>query len=154
LVAAETYGSLGQALAAKSDTPPSIPRTFDTVALSIGAQQGTFQSLEAIRRSNGRAVTVGNEDMLRWQRMLAAQEGLYGEPAAVAPLVALEMLRRDGVVQSHESAAILFTAAGLKDPAATERSLGECPVVSAEFSSALRALEEHYRFDATKGTTP
>ena len=153
MVAAETYGSLGRAIAANIDTPPSIPRTFDTVAVSIGAQQGTFQSLDAIRRSNGRAVSVGNEDMLRWQRSLAAHDGLYGEPAAVAPLVALEMLKHEGIVKGEDRAAILFTASGLKDPATTERSLGECPVVSAEFSSALRALEEHYRFDTTKWTS-
>lgn len=151
MVAAETYGSLGKALDSGADSPPSVPRSFDTVALSIGAQQGTFQSLEAIRRSNGRAVTVGNDDMLRWQLALAAHDGLYGEPAAVAPLAALEMLKRDGVVGKDDTAAILFTASGLKDPGATERSLGACPVVGAEFSSALQALKEHYRFDSAKG---
>lgn len=151
MVAAETYGSLGAAMASGSDSPPSIPRSFDTVAVSIGAQQGTFQSLDAIRRSNGRALTVGNDDMLRWQRMLAAQDGMYGEPAAVAPLAALEMLKREGAAKAGESAVILFTASGLKDPAATERSLGECPVVTGEFASALGALNDHYRFDAVNG---
>jgi threonine synthase len=151
MVAAETYGSLCQALAQGVDQPASMARSFDTVAVSIGAQQGTFQSLEAIRRSGGRAVVAGNEDMLRWQRTLAAQEGLYGEPAAVAPLVALETLRREGVVKPHDTAAILFTASGLKDPAATEKTLGPAPLVENDFRSALAALNEHYRFDAAKG---
>lgn len=147
MVAAEVHGSLGRALAAGVDTPPFMPRTVDTVAVSIGAQQGTYQSLEAIRGSNGHAVTVRNADMLRWQRTLAEREGLFGEPAAVAPIAALETLRRDGVVHAKERAAILFTASGLKDPAVTERSLGEYPVVSGDFSSALDALESHYGFD-------
>ena len=151
MVAAETYGSLGKAMDSGADSPPSIPRTFDTVAVSIGAQQGTFQSLDAIRRSHGRAITVGNDDMLRWQRTLASQDGLYGEPAAVAPLVALEMLKREGAIKAQDTAAILFTASGLKDPGATERTLGDCPVVSAEFPSALAALQDHYRFDPFKG---
>ncbi|MGE0874293.1 MAG: pyridoxal-phosphate dependent enzyme [Burkholderiales bacterium] len=151
MVAAEVYGSLGSALAAGTDAPPAMPRSFDTVAVSIGAQQGTFQSLDAIRRSDGRAVTVGNEDMLRWQRALAAGDGLYGEPSAVAPLAALEALRRDGEVAPQDRAVILFTASGLKDPASTERSLPACPVVDAEFSSALRALEDHYSFDPRGG---
>ena len=154
MVAAEVYGSLGAAIASGSDAPPSMPRRHDTVAVSIGAQQGTFQSLEVIRRSGGRAVSCGNDDLMRWQRALAAQDGLYGEPSAVAPLVALEQLRREGVVRADDRAAILFTAAGLKDPAATERVLGECPRVGAAFGSALDVLRTHYGFDAEKGRSP
>ncbi len=151
MVAAEIYGSLGKAFDDGIDAPPSMPRAFDTVAVSIGAQQGTFQSLDVIRRSGGRAVSCGNDDLMRWQRTLAAQDGLYGEPSAVAPLAALEHLRRDGVVGAGETAAILFTASGLKDPAATERTLGDCPRVGSAFGSALDALRTHYGFDAKKG---
>jgi len=150
MVAAEIYGSLGQAMDSGVDGPPSMPRAFDTVAVSIGAQQGTFQSLDVLRKSGGRAVSCVNQDLMRWQRTLAAQDGLYGEPSAVAPLAALETMRRDGVIGAHESAVILFTAAGLKDPAATERTLGEFPLVGADFSSALAALRDHYRFDSEK----
>jgi threonine synthase len=148
MVAAEIYGSLSRAIADKVDAPPAMPRSHDTIAVSIGAQQGTFQSLDVIRRSGGRAVAVTNEEMLRWQRELASHDGLYGEPSAVAPLAALATLKRDGVLRAGDRAAILFTAAGLKDPAVTERNLGEYPIVSPEFASALRTLEEHYRFDA------
>jgi threonine synthase len=151
MVAAEIYGSLGSALAAGADAPPAMPRSHDTIAVSIGAQQGTFQSLDAIRRSNGRAVAVGNEDMLRWQRSLAAGEGLYGEASAVAPLVALEKLKHEGAIAPGDRAVVLFTAAGLKDPGVTEHALGECPVVGADFSSALRALEQHYQFNPAGG---
>jgi len=151
MVAAEIYGSLGRALADGSQAPPAMPRTHDTVAVSIGAQQGTFQSLDVIRRSGGCAVSVGNEDMMRWQATLASTEGMYGEPSAVAPLVALEKLRADGTVKPGETAVVLFTAAGLKDPGSTAHMQGECPLVDGSFPSALKLLEEHYRFD-TRGT--
>jgi threonine synthase len=146
MVAAEVYGSLGRALAAGLEAPPAMPRSHDTIAISIGAQQATVQSLTAVRASNGRAVTVGNDEMLRWQRLLASREGLYGEPAAVAPFAALEGLQRDGMLKAGDRAVVLFTASGLKDPGVTERALSDCPLVSGDFASALRALDEEYGF--------
>ena len=53
LVAAEIYGSLSQAEREGRDDPPSIPREYDTVAVSIGAAQSTFQALKALRDTLG-----------------------------------------------------------------------------------------------------
>ncbi len=146
MVAAEVYGSLGRALADDLPAPPMMPRSHDTAATSIGAQQGTVQSLLVLRRSGGTAVSVDNSAMSKWQRQLASTEGLYGEPAAVAPFCALEALKRDGVLKPEDRVAVLFTASGLKDPAATDRLLGECPVVAGDFPSVLQVLETHYAF--------
>jgi threonine synthase len=148
MVAAEVYGSLGAALRQDEQAPPAMPRSYDTVAVSIGAQQGTVQSLEVLRRSGGTAVSVGNDALLEWQKVLAATEGFYAEPSAVAPLAALEIMKRGALLRPDERVVVLLTASGLKDPAATDRTLGECPVVGADFGEALGALRDHYGFSA------
>jgi len=149
MVAAEVYGSFGKALTENLEAPPAMPKTHDTVAVSIGATQGTFQALDVLRRSNGCAVSVGNADLLRWQSTIASREGLYGEPSAVAPFAAVEHLRSTGVMSAGDRVVTLFTAAGLKDPDATARTLEELPLVDGEFAATLRVLTERYGFDAT-----
>lgn len=148
MVAAEIYGSFGKAIDENLEGPPPMPKSHDTVALSIGATQGTFQALDVLRRSGGCAVSVANADMMRWQAVLAAKEGLYGEPSAVAPLVAVEQLRKKGVIATGDCVVTLFTAAGLKDPEVTARSLPELALVDGEFSTTLDVLARRFGFDA------
>ena len=118
-----------------------MPKTFDTVAVSIGATQGTYQALDIVRRSQGVAITVGNDDMMRWQQILAAREGLYVEPSSAAGLVAVEQLARTGRLGKDETVVSLLTASGLKDPAATARTQGELISVPSDFAKAAAILK-------------
>jgi hypothetical protein len=52
--------------------PPESPRNTPSIATSIGALQGTVQGLDVLRKSNGAAVTVGDDDLRRWVRQLDA----------------------------------------------------------------------------------
>ena len=101
-----------------------------------------------LRRSGGCAVSIANADMMRWQAALASQDGLYGEPSAVAPLAAVEQLRGKGIISAGDCVVTLFTAAGLKDPEVTARSLPDLPLVDGEFSSTLDVLAKRFGFDA------
>ncbi|MGH8745114.1 MAG: pyridoxal-phosphate dependent enzyme [Burkholderiales bacterium] len=148
MVAAEIYGSLGAALEGNLSTPPAMPRPYDTVAVSIGAVQGTYQALDVVRKSGGTAVSVADQDMLRWQAQLAMHEGVYVEPAAAAPAAALENLRRHGIIGPPDSVVLLLTASGLKDPETASRVLGEIPRAKEDFQSVLSILKQHERFSA------
>lgn len=141
MVAAEVYGSVGVALSNGSDAPPDMPKSFDTVAVSIGATQGTYQALDIVRRSEGVAITVGNDDMMRWQQILASSEGLYVEPASAAGLVAVEQLARTGRLGKDDTVVSLLTASGLKDPAATAKIQGELITVPSDFAKAADILK-------------
>jgi threonine synthase len=145
MVAAEVYGSLAAALAAGGDAVPDMPKTHDSLAVSIGATRSTFQALAALRASGGAARQVSNEALVTWQGALAA-EGLYAEPSSVAPLEAVRQLRDEGVIGPGATVVIVSTAAGLKDPAATERALGEVPVVAPTLEAAAEALKDAYGF--------
>jgi len=145
-VAAEVSGSLAAAMEGGDAMPPESPRNAPSIATSIGALQGTVQGLDVLRRSNGVAVTIGDEDLRRWVVMLAAREGLWPEASSAAPFAAIERLRAEGTIKPHERCVALLTAAGLKDPGPIEQALPEPPLVSGGLSELMAALKNSYGF--------
>jgi threonine synthase len=141
MVAAETYGSLGAALTDGLDAPPDIRKNYETVAVSIGATRGTYQALDIIRRSGGTALTIGNDDIMRWQQVMARDEGLYIEPSSAAGIAAIEQLAQAGRLDADVTVVSLLTASGLKDPAATAALQGEMVAVPTNFDDAVAALK-------------
>ncbi|MGE0314074.1 MAG: pyridoxal-phosphate dependent enzyme [Lautropia sp.] len=148
LLAAEVSGSLTQAMQASMDMPPSIDHGTPSIATSIAALQATHQGVVALRRSDGRSVQVSDEAIVEWQMKLARLEGIYVEPSAAATLPAIASLRADGTIAKDASVVALLTATGLKDNAATERVLRATPAIAPDVDAAVRALREHYGFDA------
>jgi threonine synthase len=146
LVAAEVSGSLGAALAGGEAMPPDRAGNVTTLAISIDATQGTVQALEALRRAQGTAATVDNDALDVWLVKLAKTEGIWAEPAAVAPFAAIEQLRSKGTMAPDARAVALVTASGLKDPAAIDASLRTPPLVTGGLDDVLHALEETYGF--------
>lgn len=115
LVAAEVHGSLSRALASGDDRLDDRAIAFDSLAVSIGAPNSTFQALKALRQSSGRAVVIRNDGLVAMQERLACAEGMFAELASVTPLCAIDQLRRDGVVAATDSVVAVVTASGLKD---------------------------------------
>jgi threonine synthase len=145
-VAAEVSGSLATALSAGDAAPVPRPRNTATVATSIGANQGTVQALEVLRRTKGAAVAVDDDALIQWIAKLAKTEGIWAEPSAVAPFVAIESLRQQGTIGEKERVVALVTASGLKDMTPIEKTLPPAPVVSGSLDDVLRALKETYGF--------
>jgi len=141
MVAAEVYGSIGAALADGSDAPPDVRKNYETVAVSIGATRGTYQALDIVRRSGGTALTIGNDEMMRWQQTLASGEGLFVEASSAAGLAAVEQLAQAGRIGAQETVVSLLTASGLKDPATTASLQKDLLTVPADFNDAIAALK-------------
>ena len=141
MVAAEVYGSLGAALAEGVDAPPDMRINRQSIAASIGATRGTYQALDIIRRSGGAAFTIGNDEMMEWQDILARGEGLYVEPSSAAGAAAVAQLLRRGGIGPHDKVVTLLTASGLKDPATTAALQPEMVAVPANTNDAIAALK-------------
>ncbi len=148
--AAEVSGSLAAALAEGVEQPPVRERATPTIAASIGAAQGTYQGVQALRASNGLAMFIEDEAMLTWQEKFARAEGIWAEPSAAATLPAIERLRTQGIIESNAKVVALMTAGGLKDPDAANRRLGALPSAKGNVDDAVRELREAYGFDAGK----
>jgi threonine synthase len=153
LVAAEIYGSLTRAEREQRDDPPSIPRSYDTVAGSIGAAQSTFQALKTIRDTRGAVIQVPDAAILDWHREVARKEGLFVEPSAATSLAAVDLLRRQGTIERGEEVTCLITAGGLKDPAATT-GLAPIPTVPPELDRVLEVVAQVYGVDANWLSNP
>ena len=147
LVAAEVSGSLAAALRGGGDVLPVMRGNSETVATSIGAGRGTYQALDALRGTGGRAVTVDDAAILRWQGELARGEGLWIEPAAAAALGAIERLVGEGTIAPHQQVVALATAGGLKDPGVGQRELPPVPVVGGDLEGAMAVLRDAYGFE-------
>jgi len=115
LVVAEVYRSVETTLEGGGDRMFDAPRTFESLAVSIAASQGTFQSLQAVRQSSGRAITLVDDELLAVQRETARAEGMLGELSSVAAVAATARLRADGTIGAGETVVCVMTSTGLKD---------------------------------------
>ena len=70
--------------------------------------------MDAIRDSQGIALSVSDQEMIAAARAVGAAEGLFVAPEGAACCVALKKLRQSGWVQARESAVIFNTGAGNK----------------------------------------
>lgn len=71
------------------------------------------EAVDAIRRSNGAAVGVTEEEIRTATRKLAAR-GLYAEPTSAVAGAALDRFLADGTIRHGESTVVVLTGSGLK----------------------------------------
>ena len=75
---------------------------------------GDFLILEILRESNGGAIAVDDEEMIRVAREVGASEGLFVCPEGAACFAALKLLRSAGKIGSGELVVVFNTGSGIK----------------------------------------
>lgn len=153
LVAAEVHGSLAAALLENTDAIRAMPSDFEPMAISIGTTQSTFQALLALRESDGVAIAVDNQPLVRMQELLARTEGIFVELAAVTPFEALRRLRDQGIIAAGETVVCVATASGLKDIDKSCRPSGEATPIKS-VAEAWRRLPQNILQSAGDSPTP
>jgi threonine synthase len=138
---AEIYGSLSQAMTAGSDTVAAAVVDRPTVAISMGTAQNAYQGLVVIRESNGSVSQVADEQILAAQKLLAENEGIFGETASVTGLAALIEQLEDGRVEREAEIVLILTSTGLKTLAVTADLEAKAPRAEnvKEFVAVLRS---------------
>src|SRR5581483_10053467 len=76
---------------------------------------------EAIERSGGSVITVGDDEILEAWRLLRTLEGVFSQPASAAGIAGLSHAQPSGRV------VCIVTGHGLKDPAAVDRWPASAP---------------------------
>jgi threonine synthase len=91
-------------------------RDARTVAsgLRVPKAIGDFLMLRILRDSNGGAVAINDEEMIRTVREVGSKEGLFVAPEGAACFAALKKLRASGKIQSGERVVIFNTGSGIK----------------------------------------
>jgi threonine synthase len=75
---------------------------------------GDFLILKILRQSNGGAVAVGDEEMIRVTREVGSSEGLFVAPEGAGCFAALKSLLSSGKIASGERVVIFNTGSGIK----------------------------------------
>ena len=95
------------------------------------------QVLRKLRQNEGLALTVSDEEILEAQGLLA-REGIFGQPAACAPLAAAKKLIGNGYLKPEDRIVLLITGAGLKVPSALQHL--DAPVISTSIDGLEDAI--------------
>jgi threonine synthase len=93
------------------------PKTVAT-AIKIGNPASWEGATTARDESGGSIEAVSDTEILQAQIQLASSEGLFAEPASVAPLALLVRLVQEGRIERDSTTVIVLTGSGLKDPEA------------------------------------
>src|SRR5262249_48791151 len=75
---------------------------------------GDFLILNILRQSNGAAIAVDDEEMIRVAREVGSSEGLFVAPESAACFAALKPLYSTGKIGSGERVVIFNTGSGIK----------------------------------------
>jgi threonine synthase len=84
-------------------------------SISVGKPRDPIKALRAVNESNGKFLTVSDEEILDSMRLLAKNTGVFGEPAAAAAFSGFLKLTRDDVLKQDDTSVIIVTGNGLKD---------------------------------------
>lgn len=116
----------------------------DTVAdsISVSIPRDGFAALQALKESEGYAVTVTDEEILSAIIALAQATGVFAEPAGAASYAGLKKAITSGQIGQGQSAAILVTGSGLKDVESAMKATGEPFLISPRLSSLQDILDK------------
>ena len=144
MVSIEDYGPVAHAFETHSDIITDVA-SWGSVAASMSTGRGTYQSLYAVRHSNGLAVALSNnQEICQAQSDLAQKEGVYCESSSATTLAGLRRLLAKGLIKEGERIVMLITASGVKDTEVTETYTGEIPEATADIQDVKRVLKETY----------
>jgi threonine synthase len=99
----------GEKFAAEFPNPQTIAS-----GLRVPKAIGDFLILKILRQSNGGAVAVDDQEMIRVARDVGSMEGLFVAPEGAACFAALKPLRRAGKTDIGERVVIFNTGSGIK----------------------------------------
>jgi len=118
------------------------PKTPHTIAGGLADPHpwDADAALEAIYDSNGSGVAVNEKNILKTQRWLATDEGIFGEPSGTAAIAGLSQLISDGTIDSSDIIVIPITGVGYKDPEIVSQSLKVSKAIKPQLEELERLL--------------
>jgi len=115
------------------------PETVAT-AIRIGNPASWKGATDARDESGGIIDAVTDEEILAAYRLLAQEEGIFGEPASAAPIAGLLKVTRGGLKLKGKTVVAIITGTGLKDPDTAVRCAEPPTKLPAEIAAIEKAL--------------
>ncbi len=116
------------------------PQTVAT-AIRIGRPVSARTARRAVEMTDGRFMSVSDDEIMDAQRELASSDGLFAEPASCAPLAALLKLKREGELPEGLTVVMILTGNGLKDPDSARSRVRPPEEIDGTFEALSEALD-------------
>jgi threonine synthase len=109
-------------------------------AIRIG-NPASWKGAEAARDASGGVIeAVSDEEILTAYRLLAQEEGIFGEPASAASVAGLFKMSRQGLDLASSTIVCIITGSGLKDPETAMAIPTEIREVPADLTAVEKAI--------------
>jgi len=115
------------------------PETVAT-AIRIGNPASWKGATDARDESGGIIDAVTDEEILAAYRLLAQEEGIFGEPASAAPIAGLLKVTKGGLKLRGKTVVAIITGTGLKDPDTAVRCAEPPTKLPTEIAAIEKAL--------------
>lgn len=101
------------------------PVQANTIAdsISVNFPRDGYLALQALKESNGMAITVSDAEILTAIPELARETGVFAEPGGAATYAGLKKMVAQGLIHKDESVAIVVSGNGLKDISTAAKSI-------------------------------
>jgi threonine synthase len=119
--------------------PVAHPETLAT-AIRIGNPASWHGAIAARDESGGLIDMVTDDEIIEAYCMVASLEGVFAEPASVAPIAGLRKLAAAGYFTEEATVTVTLTGHGLKDPDRAIKSAPPYIVVPATLEAVVNAL--------------
>lgn len=152
MVGIQADGCAAVATAFRKNLPPDGIVRFDgyqTLAVSIADPyplDGEF-ALKAIYDTNGYSDSVSDKEILKAQKELSEQEGVFGEPASSVTIAALHKLLGQGIINQQETVVCIISGNGLKDLSAAGQLLQDVPVIKKDKKQVVETMAKYFNHD-------
>jgi threonine synthase len=104
-----------RAFEAGENVAPEFPNAHTIASgLRVPKAIGDFIMLKILRDSNGGAIAIDDDEMIRAVREVGSGEGLFVAPEGAACFVAFRSLRAAGKIDNNERVVIFNTGSGIK----------------------------------------
>ena len=115
------------------------PETVAT-AIRIGNPASWKEATAARDESGGVIDAVTDDEILSAYRLLAQEEGIFGEPASAASVAGLLKATKGGLDLKGKTAVAVITGSGLKDPDTAVGCAEPPPALPTDFAAIEQAL--------------
>lgn len=110
-------------------------------AICINKALDAAKALDAIYRSNGKAIAVNDREILEAQYELSKDEGLFVEAACASALAALAKVKEE---LAGKKVVLVLTGSGLKDPAPVLKIAIRPPTILPKIDDFIALYEGHF----------
>jgi threonine synthase len=105
------------------DAPQDSQTYADSI--NVAVPRNWRKAVNAVQRSDGRYVTVSDEQIMAAVPLTGRLTGVFAEPAAAAAVAGIAVARQQGILSAQSNVVAVITGNGLKDVSGALRAVGQ-----------------------------